>query len=124
MSEETEGQGSAQSWREAHSRYTEVELSRPILVHGEEVSKLRIREPWTDDLELLPGKALDRPLSVLTFVLARCASVPPSSVRMISAADLGRCAEALAGLGFIPSDAYAYLGSSTPSPETGRTGSG
>lgn len=124
MDEVQEGKQNAQTWRAAHSRYLEVELARPILVHGDEVTKLRIREPWTDDLELLPGAAFDKPLSVLVFILARCASVPPSSIRMLASGDFGRCAEALAELGFLPTDAYAYMGSSTPSRGTGPTGSG
>lgn len=112
-----------QSWLEANSRYETVKLRRPIVVNGEEVVLLRIREPRMDDLEKLPAEAFLQPMSILVHVLARCASVPPSSIRMLSAPDGTRCAEVLGAMGFIPTDAFALLGASSASQETGETGS-
>lgn len=111
-----------ESWLEENSEYRTVELVRPIQVDGESVRVLRVREPRMIDLERLPAEAFLQPMSILVHVLARCASVPPSSIRMLSARDSTRCAEVLGEMGFIPTDAFALLGASSDSPETGPTG--
>lgn len=113
----------AQTWLEANTRSVVVTLRRAIPVSGENTLTLRIREPLLDDLLSIPAEAFTKPMSILAHVLATCAGVPPSSVRLLGAPDLVACAEALAGLGFIPTDAYALLGSEQPSDATGSTGS-
>lgn len=111
------------SWLEENSEYRTVNLARAIRVNGEDVRVLRIREPRMYDLEHLPGEAFQLPMTVLGMVLARCASVPHSSIKLLSARDLCKCAEALAEMGFIPTDAYSLMGASMPSLETGLSGS-
>ena len=94
----------------------EVELDTPIQAHGETVTKLILHEPAVDEFE-----AMDRGTGELNkahHLIAACAKIPYSSLRMLSGSDYRRVMDAFIASGFT-------VGGSSPSEsgeESPRTG--
>lgn len=86
-----------------------VQLAKPIMAHGEEVSLLTLREPTTKDVIELglptliipsadggtPGVELRQ--GVISRYISRLAQIPKSSVEAMALADFSRCTEAVMG---------------------------
>ncbi len=86
---------------------TTVQLSKPIMAHGEEVSSITMREPVPKDLMELGSPMLMIPsadgktagIEIRTAVVARyisrLAAIPMSSVESMSVADFTACQGAI-----------------------------
>lgn len=110
------------TWLERHSTYTTVQLASPILVHGEEVSELRIRKPRARDLRTgEEGKADDD--TRMQIIIARCADIPLVAVGLLELEDYAACGKALQGLGFTGKTAASEPEPSPGSPAIGTTSS-
>ncbi|WP_299377300.1 phage tail assembly protein [uncultured Kiloniella sp.] len=72
----------------------EVELTKPIQAHGDEVSVLSLKEPtWGDMMKM--GKATDD-MAKVASIIESCAEIPLSSVKSMSPQDVGNAMKALA----------------------------
>ena len=85
-------------WLESQLEFVEIELQKPIRVHGQDVTRLRIREPVARDLKAVEGIKGDQ--SIAQAILARCADVTPGAIGMLRMHDYQRCMEAFSELGF------------------------
>lgn len=71
-----------------------VRLTYPILAHGQEVTELALRRPTAGDMRKFGDL---QPFAMITALIAPCASIPPSSVDQLDAADLGKVSEVIGG---------------------------
>lgn len=98
------------SWLEDNRPRVVVELKCAIRGEGgKEVTSLSIRQPCTHDLRQVTGEGFERPLDLLTQVIARCSGQPESTIALLTMEDLTACAKALNGLGFTTASAFALL---------------
>jgi hypothetical protein len=92
-----------------------IELTKPVMAHGEMVKKLVFREPtggdmqsigekWPVNIDWQTGVVTPNP-EVMGNVMSTLASVPPSTVKAMRGKDFTTCAHALMGF-FVP-DAQA-----------------
>lgn len=109
------------TWLESNSQYRVVKLRRPIRVEGKDVTELRLREPTLGDLQEIPAEAFDRPMIIIGTVVAIVSGLPLPCVSLLSASDAVECANKLAEMGFIATDAFRLLGSQQPSRATSGT---
>ncbi len=99
------------SWLEENRPRVVVELKSAIRGQGgKEVTSLSIRQPCTHDLRQVTGEGFERPLDLLTQVLARCSDQPESTIALLTMEDLTACAKALNSLGFTTASAFALVG--------------
>lgn len=108
------------SWLEEQLEFRIVELSKPIRVNGEVVTKLRIREPVARDLRVAK-KVGDDEDTKFQAILASCTGVPLHSIGMLRISDYKACAEALASMGFTETPPESPDADSDGSPGTGKT---
>lgn len=98
------------SWLEEHRPKVTVTLTSTIRGEGgAELTQLSIRQPCTFDLRHVTGEGFERPLELLTQVLARCSGQPEYVIALLTMADLTACSKALNGLGFTTANAFALL---------------
>lgn len=72
----------------------EVQLSHPIVAHGETVDVLRFRRPTAGDLEATDGLG---DVAKVNKLIERLAAIPRSSVLSLDAADYPAISEVIAG---------------------------
>lgn len=86
-----------------------IQLSKPILVHGDEVTELELREPTGEDVIALgypyliiigdgdDVQAMELRPKVIARYVARLAGIPPSSLNKVSPADFSGMTGAVMG---------------------------
>lgn len=118
------GENAPGTWLEEHREHRVVQLKSPIREGGKTITELHIRQPVVNDLEQIPAECFNAPIQMLRVVLASCAGVSGTAIRLLTLPDMKACAEALTEMGFTTADAYSLLASDAfLPPETGTTGS-
>lgn len=80
---------------------TEIKLSHPIKVNGEETSVLNIRRPKARDFREIGN--MDKPFDAMLDFAASLADVPPSSIDQLDVDDVPKVIEVVSGfLGKFP----------------------
>ncbi|MDO8294385.1 MAG: phage tail assembly protein [Gallionella sp.] len=85
-----------------------ITLSKPISVHGEEVTELELREPTGEDVMALgypyliiigdgDDQAMELRPKVIARYVSRLAGIPPSSLNKVSPADFSGMTGAVMG---------------------------
>lgn len=85
-----------------------ITLSKPIAVHGEEVTELELREPTGEDVIALgypylitlgdgEEQGIEMRPKVIARYVARLAGIPPSSLNTVSPADFSGMTGAVMG---------------------------
>ena len=98
------------SWIEENRPRVIVELKSPIRGEGGAMlTALSILQPCTHDLRQVTGDGFERPLDLLTQVLAFCSGQPQSTIALLTMEDLTACGKALNGLGFTTASAFALV---------------
>lgn len=111
-------------WIDENRPFREVQLSSPVRFDGRDINLLRIRQPVVADVEEIPAASFEKPVLFLREVLAACAGVNATTIRLLTVEDFVRCTEALTQLGFRLEQAYGLLASQMQSVlATGPTGS-
>lgn len=96
-----------------------IALSKPIAVHGEEVTELELREPTGEDVMALgypyliiigdgDEQAMELRPKVIARYVSRLAGIPPSSLNKVSPADFSGMTGAV--MGFFGVEAEALKG--------------
>lgn len=82
----------------------EIELSKPVEAHGEQISKLTLRDPVAGDVmecgypvksDGKGGGGMDA--EVIGKLVVKLANVPPSTVKSLSISDFNKCIEVVMG---------------------------
>jgi hypothetical protein len=116
--------GPGETWIAVNRQHRVVKLSAPVRDGEKTLTELTIRQPCMLDIWTIPAPAMERPLEILGYVLARAAGVSDTAVRMLSIGDAVACTRALLEMGFTIADAYSLLDPQAAlSLQTGQTGS-